>query len=76
MVIVIGLVFTGIISLQAIPLVKRKMWRELASVSFLMAVALIYTYDWILEWHLPSIKILMEITFIPISVFLEKLLTP
>ncbi len=76
MVIVIALVFAGIIVLQAGPLYKKKMWRELGVFSILMLVAMVYVYDWLLEWHLPTVKTLMEVVFIPVTVFMENLLTP
>ncbi len=76
LVIVIALAFGGIIVLQAGPLFEKKMWRELAAFIFLMVVAMVYAYDWLLEWHLPTVKTLMEIVFIPVTVFIENLLTP
>lgn len=75
MVYLISLIFLGIIGLEAPPLLKKKMWRELAAFGVLLVIAMIYGYGQVLDLPLPSPTDGIEAVFRPLSEYIEKLLS-
>lgn len=75
MVIVVSLFFLAVIAIQAPVLVRSRMWRELIAFGSLMAAAITYSFDLMLNWDLPSIRDVVEIVFIPVTEFLEKVIS-
>ena len=60
-------IFIVIAAIQVPPLIKQKLYKELAVFSVLMLLALIYSYNDILDWNLPSPSGFITKIFAPLS---------
>lgn len=72
--ILLGLVFVLIIAAQVPPLVKKKMWRELAAFSVLLLVGMIYSFGLALDLPLPNPARAVEAVFGPLTRLMQKML--
>ncbi len=75
MIVLLSLVFVAIIALEVPPLVRQKMWRELAAFGLLLVVGMIYSFGQALDLPLPNPTDGIMAIFEPISRYLEKLLS-
>ncbi|MDD4170269.1 MAG: hypothetical protein PHD36_08490 [Desulfotomaculaceae bacterium] len=75
MIILVSLVFVGIIAIEAPRLIKNRMWREMGAFSVLLVVGLVYSFGLALSWPLPNPVKLLRTVFLPVTRYLELLLT-
>ena len=64
---IVTFIFIVIAAIQVPLLIKQKLYKELAVFSVLMLLALIYSYDDILNWNLPAPTGFITKIFSPIS---------
>lgn len=76
MIILASLVFAGIIAFEAPRLIKNRLWREMIAFSGLLVVGLVYSFGLALSWPLPNPVKLLKAVFLPVTQYLERLLTP
>lgn len=74
MIIVVGLVYAGIIGIEAPYLVKKRLWKELLAFSFFLTLAMIYSFGPLLNWQPPNLVDGLKVLFIPVTLFMEHLL--
>ncbi|HHT63703.1 MAG: hypothetical protein ACOX4H_12245 [Bacillota bacterium] len=74
---IIGLSFAFMIIfvMEAIPLVKKKMWRELVAFSLLLLIGAGLTFTVVLDLPLPNPADIMEKIFSPASTWLTQVLS-
>lgn len=75
MIILVSLLFIGVIALEAPHLLRNKMWRELTAFSGLLVIGMIYSFGLVLNWEIPSLLQLMELVFIPVTMYIQQLLS-
>lgn len=75
MIFLLGLIFIGIIAVEAPGLIKKRMWRELAAFLGLLIIGMIYSYGQVLDLPLPNPTDLIMAIFKPVSQYLEKILS-
>lgn len=75
MIILVGLIFVGIIALEAPRLIKNRMWREMGTFSVLLALGMVYSFGLMLSWRLPNPVNTLKAIFSPVTQYLERLLT-
>ena len=75
LIIVVSVVYAVIIAVEVPNMVRKKLWRELIVYSFIMLLAIIYSFGLLLNWQLPNLLDGLEILFTPVTQYFEKLLT-
>ncbi|OAT85561.1 hypothetical protein [Desulfotomaculum copahuensis] len=71
-IILLIIVFGLIIAAQAPPLIKKKMWRELAAFSVLMLIGMFYSFGLALNLPLPNPAKAVEAVFAPLTRLIQK----
>lgn len=74
MVIMVSLAYLGIIFIQVPYMVRNTLWRELAAFSFLLVLAMVYSFGLLLDWQLPNLVEGLKVLFVPVTQFMEQLL--
>ncbi len=76
LVVVLGLFFAVVITLQVRDMIKKELWRELITYGILMILALALSIGVALDIKLPNPQLAAaEKVFIPITRYLDSLLT-
>lgn len=75
MIMLVSLLFLGIIAMEVPCMAKNKLWRELVAFSGLLIVGMVYSFGLVFNWQLPNLRQLMDIVFIPVTQYLEYLLS-
>lgn len=74
MIILVGCVYAGIIALTVPQMVKNTLWRELMAFSFILVLAIVYSFGLLFNLQLPNLVDLLEVLFIPVTKFMEQML--
>ncbi|MDD3364029.1 MAG: hypothetical protein PHZ03_03535 [Syntrophomonas sp.] len=74
MIIAVSLAYLGIIFIQVPYMVKNALWPELAAFSFLLVLAMVYSFGLLLNWQLPNLIDGLKLLFIPVTQFMEQML--
>ncbi|MDD3654087.1 MAG: hypothetical protein PHO01_07880 [Desulfotomaculaceae bacterium] len=75
MIILVGLLFVWIITMEAPRLIKKRLWREAAAFCVLILVGMVYSFGLVLNWRLPNPVNILRAVFAPVTQYLEQLLT-
>lgn len=75
MLILVGMFFIVVIALELPYLIKNKLWREVAAFSGLIIIGMIYGFGLVLDLQIPNLVDLVEIVFIPVTRFIEQMLS-
>ena len=75
MILVVSLIFIGVLALELPYLVRNKLWREMAAFIFLLLIGIVYSFGLVLDRQVPSLLDLMEMVFIPVTEFMEHILS-
>jgi len=72
-IIAVSFVYLGIIAIEVPHLIKSSLWRELMAFSFLLLVAMVYSFGLLFNWPLPNLVDSLEVIFKPVTQFFEQL---
>lgn len=75
MIILVSLIFISIAAGELPYLTRNKMWRELAAFMGLLIIGMIYSGGFVSERNLPTTLDLMEMVFMPVTQYIEQLLS-
>lgn len=73
-ILLLSALFAAVCALQVPPLLKKKMWRELAAFGVLMLLAMLYSYGVTLELPVPNPARAVELVFTPVTKWLQKVM--
>lgn len=68
------IVFGLIIAAQAPPLIKKKMWKELAAFGVLLLIGMFYSFGLALNLPVPNPAKAVEAVFAPLTKLIQKVL--
>lgn len=72
---IVNLLFLMLVIIELPYLIKKKMWREAAVFSSLLLIGWVYALGFLFKWQLPTIIQLMEIVFMPVTSFIEQIVS-
>ncbi len=75
MIVLVSLLFIGVIAVEVPYLVRNKLWREAAAFSGLLLIGMVYSFGLVLDWEIPTLLQLMELVFIPVTMYIEQLIS-
>lgn len=75
MILLVSLIFIVVLALELPYLIKNKLWREMAAFSGLLVIGMVYSFGMVLDRDLPDLVDLMEMVFIPVTRFIEQMLS-